>query len=50
MTGKVVLFFWLGSGVLATAMVQTGSRGSLVALVGGAVVFFLERQELDDKA
>jgi O-antigen ligase len=43
------LLFWLGSGILAVGMVQTGSRGAAVALVGSLSVFFLRGKSLATK-
>jgi O-antigen ligase len=45
--GRVL--FWLGAGILAIAMVQTGSRGTLVALVGSLSIFFLRGRTLATK-
>lgn len=41
--------FWLSFGVLGVALVQTGSRGALVALVAGLSVFFLRGKSLAAK-
>jgi O-antigen ligase len=43
------VFFWLGSGVLAVAMVQTGSRGTLLALMLSLGIFFLRGKSLATK-
>jgi O-antigen ligase len=41
--------FWLGSGMLAIAMVQTGSRGGVLAVMGSLSVFFLRGKNLATK-
>ena len=43
---KARVLFWLGSGMLAIAMVQTGSRGTLMALVGSLSIFVLRGKSL----
>ena len=43
------MVFWLASGVLALAMVQTGSRGAVVAVVGSLSLFFLRGKSLATK-
>ncbi len=43
------LFFWLGSGIIAVAMVQTGSRGAVVAVAASLSVFFLRGKSLATK-
>jgi O-antigen ligase len=43
------LFFWLASGILAMAMVQTGARGAVVAVVGSLSVFFLRGKSFGTK-
>jgi O-antigen ligase len=46
---KAFLLFWFSSGILAIAIVQTGSRGALVALVGSLSIFFLRGKSLLSK-
>jgi O-antigen ligase len=43
------LLFWLGSGILAIAMVKTGSRGAVLAVVGSLSIFFLRGKSLATK-
>jgi O-antigen ligase len=43
------LFFWLASGIIAIAMVQTGTRGAIVAVVGSLSVFFLRGKSFGTK-
>jgi O-antigen ligase len=38
---KARLLFWFGSGIIAIPIVQTGSRGAVVALAASLAVFFL---------
>ena len=46
---KVRLLTWLSFGVLAAAIIRTGSRGATVALVGGFVAFLLKGRSLETK-
>jgi O-antigen ligase len=46
---KVRLLFWLCAGILAVAIIRTGSRGAMLALVVGFLVFFLHRRSLRAK-
>jgi O-antigen ligase len=46
---KAFLLFWLCSGIVAIAIVQTGSRGALVGLVGSLSIFFLTGKSLATK-
>ena len=46
---KGLVLFWLGSGIIAVAMVQTGSRGGVVAVIGALSVFFLRGKNLATK-
>jgi O-antigen ligase len=39
--GKARALFWVSCGILAIAIVQTGSRGGVVALLGSLSLFFL---------
>ena len=43
---KARVLFWLASGILAVAIVQTGSRGAVVAVVGSLSIFFLRGKSL----
>ena len=45
--GRMV--FWLASGVLVLAMVQTGSRGAVVAVAGALSICFLKGRSLATK-
>lgn len=46
---KARIVFWMGCGILAVAMVQTGSRGTLLALVGALSLFFLKGKRFATK-
>jgi O-antigen ligase len=46
---KARLLFWLASGVLVLSMVQTGSRGVVVAAAGALLLFFLRGRSLATK-
>ena len=46
---KARLLFWFGAGILAVAIVQTGSRGPLVAVLVSLAVFFLKGKKLATK-
>jgi O-antigen ligase len=43
------LLFWLCAGVLAVTIIRTGSRGAMLALVVGFLVFFLQGKSLGTK-
>jgi len=46
---KVRRLAWLGFGVLATAIIRTGSRGAVVALVAGLVALIFQGRSLATK-
>jgi O-antigen ligase len=46
---KAFLLFWLASGIIAIAIVQTGGRGAMLALVGSLSVLFLKGKSLPAK-
>ena len=46
---KARLIFWFGAGILAVAIIQTGSRGPLVAILASLAVFFLKGKNLETK-
>ncbi|HWP58310.1 MAG TPA: O-antigen ligase family protein [Candidatus Acidoferrales bacterium] len=46
---KARLLFWLTSAVLAIPIVETGSRGAVVALTAGLAIFFLRGKDLATK-
>ncbi len=46
---KVRLLFWLCAGILAVAIIRTGSRGAMLALVVGFLVFLLHGRSLRAK-
>ena len=41
--------FWLASGIIAIAIVKTGSRGAIVAIAGTLMVFFLNGKTIGAK-
>ena len=43
------LLFWFGSGIVAIALVQTGSRGAVLALAATMSIFFLKGKNLATK-
>jgi O-antigen ligase len=43
------ILFWLGSGIFGIAIVQTGSRGVILALAGSLAIFFLRGRSLGAK-
>ena len=47
---KARLIFWFGAGILAVAIIQTGSRGPLVAVLASLAVFFLKGKNISDEA
>jgi O-antigen ligase len=46
---KARLLFWLVSGILVVTMVQTGSRGVVIAVAGALLIFFLRGRSLATK-
>ena len=46
---KVRLLTWLSFGVLATAIIRTGSRGATAGLVAGLMAFLLKGRSLGTK-
>ena len=46
---KARLVFWFGAGILAVAIIQTGSRGPLVAVLVSLAVFFLKGKNIATK-
>jgi O-antigen ligase len=46
---KARWLFWLGAGILALAVIQTGSRGPVVAVLASLAVFFLRGKNLATK-
>lgn len=43
------LLFWLCAGILAVTIIRTGSRGAMLALVVGFLIFFLQGKSLRTK-
>jgi O-antigen ligase len=46
---KLRLLFWLCAGILAVTLIRTGSRGAMLALMVGLLMFFLHGKSLGAK-